>query len=65
VTTTRARRNRPTMRPRLMVLRRWACAGDDCTQDRITPLATTVAPICPKHGFKMTKRRVVTRRRGL
>ena len=43
--------------------RRWACPSPDCTQERITPLDTVKAPICPECSVNMTKRRKVTRRR--
>jgi len=43
--------------------RRWACPSPDCTQERITPLDTVKAPICPVCSVNMTKRRKVTRRR--
>jgi hypothetical protein len=49
---------------RTMKRRRWACPKGGCTQDRITPLDTARAPICPEHSVAMTKRRQVVRRRG-
>jgi hypothetical protein len=45
--------------------RRWTCPDAGCDQERITPLDTARAPICPVHAANMTKRRKVTRRRGL
>ena len=45
--------------------RRWSCPDSECDQERITPLDTSKPPICPVHMVNMTKRRKVTRRRGL
>jgi hypothetical protein len=44
--------------------RRWSCPDGECDQERITPLDTAKAPICPVHSVNMTKRRKVTRTRS-
>jgi hypothetical protein len=68
-TATRRKRTRSSVRlvmatkTEVIERRRWACPSQDCTQERITPLDTTKAPICPECSVNMTKRRKVTRRR--
>jgi hypothetical protein len=67
--TTRHRNGRKSVRlvmaikTEVIERRRWACPSPDCTQERITPLDTVKAPICPVCSVNMTKRRKVTRRR--
>jgi hypothetical protein len=52
-TATRRERTRSSVRlvmatkTEVIERRRWACPSQDCTQERITPLDTTKAPICP------------------